>query len=109
MKTSWVVVCAAVVLALGAGVVYANQNSLVPIVAMGINYVRYLSAPAGTLTTELAGSNEPQATASSPNSSALALAADKTPTDFRYSALALLAIGKTIQVVTPTETSPRKA
>ena len=79
MKTSWVVVCAAVVLALGAGVVYANQNSLVPIVAMGINYVRYLSAPAGTLTTELAGSNEPQATASSPNSSALALAADKTP------------------------------
>lgn len=44
------------VLALGACVVaalvYAKWNRVVPIAAMGINYVRYLSAPAGTITTE---------------------------------------------------------
>lgn len=34
--------------------VVANWNKAVPLVAMGINYVRYLSAPAGTLTTEVA-------------------------------------------------------
>ncbi len=37
-----------------AGVVYANWNKAVPLGAMVINYVRYLSAPAGTLTTEVA-------------------------------------------------------
>jgi alcohol dehydrogenase (cytochrome c) len=37
-----------------AGLVYANWNRVVPIAAMGINYVRYLSAPAGTITTETA-------------------------------------------------------
>jgi alcohol dehydrogenase (cytochrome c) len=38
-----------------AGAVFANWDKAVPLLAMGINYVRYLSAPAGTLTTELAG------------------------------------------------------
>ncbi len=33
---------------------YANWNAAVPVMAMGINYVRYLSAPKGTLTTETA-------------------------------------------------------
>jgi len=37
-----------------AGAVFANWDKAAPIVAMGINYVRYLSAPAGTLTTEVA-------------------------------------------------------
>lgn len=36
------------------GVVYFNWDKAVPIAAMGINYVRYLTAPAGTLTTEAA-------------------------------------------------------
>jgi len=38
------------------GVVYVNWDKVVPIVAMGINYVHYLSAPAGSLTTETATS-----------------------------------------------------
>lgn len=46
-----VVVGAGIVL---AGVVYANWDKAVPIAAMAINYVRYLSAPVGTLTTEVA-------------------------------------------------------
>jgi alcohol dehydrogenase (cytochrome c) len=37
-----------------AGVVYVYWNQAVPIAAMAINYVRYMSAPAGTLTTETA-------------------------------------------------------
>jgi alcohol dehydrogenase (cytochrome c) len=44
-----------VVLAIGvvcAALVYAYWNKAVPIVAMGINYVRYRSAPAGTLVTQ---------------------------------------------------------
>lgn len=44
-----------------AAIVFMNWNSAVPLVAMGINYVRYLSAPAGTLTTEQ--SSAPAATA----------------------------------------------
>jgi alcohol dehydrogenase (cytochrome c) len=43
------------VLAVVAGaVVYFYWDQAVPIFAMGVNYVRYLSAPAGTLTTEVA-------------------------------------------------------
>lgn len=37
-----------------AGCVYAYWDEAVPMVAMAINYLRYLSAPGGTLTTELA-------------------------------------------------------
>ena len=55
--------------AIVAGIVYANWNKAVPILAMAINYVRYLSAPAGTMTTELAGSDD-GAALSSPASSA---------------------------------------
>jgi alcohol dehydrogenase (cytochrome c) len=36
-----------------AGAVYANWDRAVPLAAMGLNYVRYLSAPAGTLNTEV--------------------------------------------------------
>ena len=45
-----VVVFGAVVV---SGVVYAHWDKAVPIAAMAVNYVRYLWAPAGTLTTEL--------------------------------------------------------
>ena len=58
--------------AIVAGIVYANWNKAVPILAMAINYVRYLSAPAGTMTTELAGSDDGVAL-SSPASSAAEL------------------------------------
>jgi alcohol dehydrogenase (cytochrome c) len=37
-----------------AGFLYEYWNQAVPVAAMGINYVRYLSAPAGTLVTEAA-------------------------------------------------------
>ena len=37
-----------------AGLLYSNWNRVVPIAAMAINYVRYWSAPAGTLETEVA-------------------------------------------------------
>jgi alcohol dehydrogenase (cytochrome c) len=54
----------------GAVLVYAYWNKAVPIAAMGINYVRYLSAPAGTIKTEQAaavsGSRSPSASATLP-------------------------------------------
>jgi alcohol dehydrogenase (cytochrome c) len=56
MKT-WLVVIGGTVVAIGivaAVIVYTYWNKAVPIVAMGINYVRYLSAPAGTIKTEVA-------------------------------------------------------
>ena len=37
-----------------AGLLYAYWNQAVPIAAMAINYVRYWSAPVGTLETEVA-------------------------------------------------------
>ena len=36
------------------GLLYIYWNQFVPIAAMGINYVRYWSAPSGTLETEVA-------------------------------------------------------
>jgi alcohol dehydrogenase (cytochrome c) len=59
MKAMLIVVSAALVVGLVAtGFIYVFWNETVPIVAMAINYVRYLSAPAGTLTTESAVSKE---------------------------------------------------
>lgn len=59
------------VAAIVAGVLYTNWNKAVPIFAMAINYVRYLSAPAGTITTEVAASDDGAA----PSSPAFAAAA----------------------------------
>ena len=47
-----VIAALALVCAIAAAALYANWNNAVPFLAMGINYVRYLSAPAGTLVTE---------------------------------------------------------
>jgi alcohol dehydrogenase (cytochrome c) len=59
MKTLPIVLSAIVVAGLIAGgFVYVYWDAAVPIVAMAINYVRYLSAPVGTLTTELAASKD---------------------------------------------------
>ena len=41
---------------IAAGVLYVEWNNAVLIFAMAINYVRYLSAPAGSMTTEVAAS-----------------------------------------------------
>jgi alcohol dehydrogenase (cytochrome c) len=48
-----------------AAVVYAYWNKAVPIAAMAINYVRYLSAPAGTIKTEEAKANNESHSSSS--------------------------------------------
>jgi PQQ-dependent dehydrogenase (methanol/ethanol family) len=53
----WVRVLLGAVVVVGiaiAGLLYSNWNRAVPIAAMAINYVRYWSAPAGTLETEVA-------------------------------------------------------
>lgn len=48
----------------GAALLYIFWNQAVPFAAMAINYVRYLSAPAGTLTTEVAASGNADSPAS---------------------------------------------
>ena len=54
---SWLVAAAAAILVIGlivAGLIYfVFWNQFVPIAAMGINYARYMNAPAGTITTEV--------------------------------------------------------
>ncbi len=67
-----------------AGFVYVYWNQTVPIAAMAINYVRYLSAPVGTLTTELAISKgaTPSVASGAPIANpapAAPLVADQTP------------------------------
>ncbi|MGP8121900.1 MAG: pyrroloquinoline quinone-dependent dehydrogenase [Xanthobacteraceae bacterium] len=76
-KLSIVLVAAALVT---AGCVYAYWDKAVPIAAMAINYVRYLSAPVGTLTTELAASSgsKPAAATGAP-APPVPLVADETP------------------------------
>ena len=56
MKTATKTAIGALLLigAVAAGAIYFEWNEAVPIVAMGVNYFRYLSAPKGTLTTETA-------------------------------------------------------
>jgi alcohol dehydrogenase (cytochrome c) len=82
MKTITIVVGAVVALGLiMAGWIYIYWDKAVPIAAMAINYVRYLSAPAGTLTTEEAVATD-ATFAPSPGASiakGAALGADATP------------------------------
>jgi alcohol dehydrogenase (cytochrome c) len=54
------------VVAIAAGILYTQWNKAVPILAMAINYVRYLSAPAGTITTEVAVASTPTSPAATP-------------------------------------------
>ena len=56
MKRPFALIAAvAISVAIFGGVfVFAHWDEAVPILAMAINYVRYLSAPAGTITTEVA-------------------------------------------------------
>ncbi len=88
-----VVACALVVIGAAAGAaLYVFWNDAVPILAMGINYVRYRSAPAGTLVTQI---NPSAATivAAPPAAQAPQAAGDwpsynKTLTSVRYAELA---------------------
>lgn len=61
------------------GLVFMNWNSAVPLAAMGINYVRYWSAPAGTLTTELSSASAGNAPAPPRPASAPPGEPDQTP------------------------------
>jgi alcohol dehydrogenase (cytochrome c) len=80
-----------------AGLLYVYWDQFVPIAALGINYVRYMSAPAGTLVTEVAKTEAaPQpsapAAAASPEAAPAAsegdwLSYNKTLTSDRFSAL----------------------
>ncbi|ATQ68621.1 MULTISPECIES: pyrroloquinoline quinone-dependent dehydrogenase [Methylosinus] len=59
---------AAVVGVAVAGAIYVNWNAFVPIVAMGINYWRYLDAPKGELTVETAEGFDAASTGDAPRS-----------------------------------------
>lgn len=71
------------------GIVYIYWNQLVPVVALGINYVRYLSAPTGTLVTEPAPGGGPiTETKFLPSSFGDWPSYNKTLTSNRFSSLA---------------------
>jgi len=86
-----------VLVALGAtaaGSLYLYWNQAVPIAAMAINYVRYIGAPAGTLSTQEAtlanGANTPSSASITPPPTATEgdwPSYNKTLTSERYSAL----------------------
>src|SRR5271154_6141734 len=90
-------ILAGAALALGVGVatgLYLYWNQAVPIAAMGINYIRYPGAPAGTLVPEPAapasGANAAPSTSSAPPPTATSgdwPSYNKTLTSERYSAL----------------------
>jgi alcohol dehydrogenase (cytochrome c) len=64
-----------VVGAVAATTIYENWNEAVQIVSMGVNYIRYIGASAGTISTEVAaGYQQPMPTRQ--NSPALANDAD---------------------------------
>ena len=82
---------AAITGAAAAVAIYVNWNAFVPIAAMGINYVRYLNAPAGKLTVETApgfdGANSTAAVRSSPPDDGLWPSYNKTLDSNRFSSL----------------------
>jgi alcohol dehydrogenase (cytochrome c) len=82
---------AAIASAAAAVTIYANWNAFVPITAMGINYLRYLNAPAGELTVETApgfsGANSAAAIRASPPDAGLWPSYNKTLDSNRFSSL----------------------
>ena len=82
---------AAIASAAAAVTIYANWNAFVPIAAMGINYLRYLNAPAGKLMVETApgfdGANVTAAERSSPPDDGLWPSYNKTLASDRFSSL----------------------
>lgn len=82
---------AAAAAAAAAGAILANWNSFVPIVAMAINYYRYLDAPKGELTVETAADFDaaaaPGPVRSAPPDDGLWPSYNKTLTSDRFSSL----------------------
>ena len=82
---------AAIASAAAAVTIYANWNAFVPIAAMGINYLRYLNAPAGKLMVETApgfdGAKVTAAERSSPPDDGLWPSYNKTLASDRFSSL----------------------
>ena len=78
-----------------AGLLYVYWDQFVPIAAMGINYVRYWSAPAGTIATEANPAWKEAAAAPAPAAASAAPSAvegdwpsyNRTLTSDRFSAL----------------------
>ena len=70
-----------VVGAVAATTIYANWNEAVQIVSMGVNYSRYMGAPAGTISTEVAAGSK-QAMPTRQNSPVLANGADPGQDDW---------------------------
>lgn len=67
--------------AVAATTIYANWNESVQVVSMGVNYIRYMGAPAGTIATEVAaGFKQPMLAAQ--NSPALDNGADPGQDDW---------------------------
>ncbi len=60
------------------GVVYANWDRAVPLVAMGLNGLRYMTAPAGTLSTEVSAAPAAMATPGA-NRSTITMAQPSAP------------------------------
>jgi len=92
MNNRLVIIAGAVIAAgfIAAGALYHYWNQAVPIVGLGVNYVRYLHAPKGTLVTELAPGYAPQSIAASPATAATDdwPSYNKTLTSERFSPLA---------------------
>ena len=86
-KNNILLIIAGVLVVTGAastGTLYAYWDQAVPLAGMAINYVRYLSAPAGTLATETAASKDAELPAASDASAqgpvpAAPLVSDQTP------------------------------
>ena len=70
-----------VVGAVAAVIIYANWDEAVQVVSMGVNYIRYMGAPAGTISTEVAADSK-QPTPIRRNSSALANGANPGQDDW---------------------------
>ena len=67
--------------ALAAGIIFSNWDDSIKIVSLGINYFRYMGAPAGTIITEAAAGSK-QAMPARQNSSARVSAPDSEQGDW---------------------------
>jgi len=68
-------------------IIYSNLDAFINVAAMGVNWVRYLSAPAGTLETETAAGTAPLEAPLAPETSKDWSSYNKTLTSNRFSSL----------------------
>jgi alcohol dehydrogenase (cytochrome c) len=86
-KSLWVSGVLAILVAIAAVVGYWKLDALIPVAAMGINWVRYLSAPAGTLETENAPGSLPVESSSIPDTGKDWPSYNKTLSSNRFASL----------------------